>query len=568
MFHVYFFALWLATGGLSGDKSSTPQISDVKVTPSSPTSVVISWKTDTPSDTLVYFGKGDDGYGQVTDTGDTMSGVTAHSRTLTGLWPGKQYYFGVRSRGFSNGKPDPAKAAFKDSQYFNAPAPPADGPFEYVWDIFGPHHVMAGHRIFMGFSATTLQGKPSRLNITVSSLPPNSAIHWVDLEKGQCCGISKKHLTGDTAQLYDPGDTQFAIETSVGGKTPPGTYNLTITTSAGPNTNSASVQTKKWTLVVDPQRTLPQSTPTSYPSIPKLGDWKRNLIDYGKDWCNKPGPPGADQSPQYYDGTRVYYQLADFTKNAAWNACAANVKHVYRDSYVAPNKGRIPGYRRFARGLYMDFVRNGEAASKTAVIQLAPPDGLANGWSISSSRIRETSYLLEAYHYSSKLGADREAEARTAVDLLMGDIDQIAISGNAPWAQPFMCGLAADALIDYYEDGHRTDTRIPIAIKTLADWLWANAWGKDGEGKGFYYNSFDYSIGHPHSDMANLNLLVAPMYAWLYRYTGDPTYLKQGDKIFDDGLEYGSDGMTYGGGKNFMQQYRWSFDYVKWRSGQ
>ncbi|HEX6880061.1 MAG TPA: hypothetical protein VF135_06835, partial [Terriglobales bacterium] len=96
--------------------------------------------------------------------------------------------------------------------------------------------------------------------------------------------------------------------------------------------------------------------------------------------------------------------------------------------------------------------------------------------------------------------------------------------------------------------------------------LWANAWGKDANGHGFYYNSFDYALGHPHSDMSNLNLLIAPMYGWLYRYTGDATYQQQGDIIFSEGATYGASGLGYNGGKNFSQQYHWSFDYIKYRT--
>ena len=42
--------------------------------------------------------------------------------------------------------------------------------------------------------------------------------------------------------------------------------------------------------------------------------------------------------------------------------------------------------------------------------------------------------------------------------------------------------------------------------------------------------------------------------------TGDVKYLERGDEIFNGGVA----GAYLGGGKQFSQQYRWSFDFVKW----
>jgi hypothetical protein len=483
------------------------------------------------------------------------------------LWPGKTYYFGVRSRASSSGAPSPALASYYDNGTFNTAAAPTSGSFDYTWEFIGPHHVTQGYEIYVAIPTSQTQGTATRLNYTVSGLPPYSALHWPDMEAGQCCGVLSLSAPNDTEQLYSPGDTQLEIVTNVGGSTPPGSYTLSVTTSTGAAMGGSPAYTKTWNIVVDPAQTLAQNTPTSAPAIPNKADWENNMVSYGTSFCNNVGAPGSQQSVQYYDGTKVYYQVADYTNNAGlWNPCALNVRSAYRDGYVMPNNGAVSGYNRFTHGLYMDYLRTSDPVSKTAVHLMAPTGGLVNGWNITSSRIREMAYLLNAYHYDTKLGNDRTALSRQSVDMLLGDFDQISVSGNAPWNQPFMCGLAAEALINYYEDGHQSDTRIPIAIKMIADHLWANAWGKDANGHGFYYNSFDYANGEPHSDMSNLNLLIAPMYAWLYRYTGDPTYLQEGDTIFSNGVVYGSGGLSYNGGKNYSQQYHWSFDYIKYRT--
>jgi hypothetical protein len=43
--------------------------------------------------------------------------------------------------------------------------------------------------------------------------------------------------------------------------------------------------------------------------------------------------------------------------------------------------------------------------------------------------------------------------------------------------------------------------------------------------------------------------------------TGDPVYQERGDLIFEGGVE----GAWLDQGKQFSQNYRWSFDFVKWR---
>jgi chitodextrinase len=119
--------------------------------------------------------------------------------------------------------------------------------------------------------------------------------------------------------------------------------------------------------------------------------------------------------------------------------------------------------------------------------------------------------------------------------------------------QPFMVGLACEALIQYYEQSR--DPRVPPAIKAALDALWDWAWV--AEDKSFFYESTgDTTQGAP-----DLNMLIAPAFGWLYTMTGDPTYQQRGDLIFEGGVL----GSWLGGGKQFSQNYRWSPDYVKWR---
>ncbi len=59
----------------------------------------------------------------------------------------------------------------------------------------------------------------------------------------------------------------------------------------------------------------------------------------------------------------------------------------------------------------------------------------------------------------------------------------------------------------------------------------------------------------------DLNLLIAPMYGWLYAQTGASRFRDRGDAIFVGGVGMASLKQN----KPFNQNYRSSFDYVEWR---
>ncbi len=60
----------------------------------------------------------------------------------------------------------------------------------------------------------------------------------------------------------------------------------------------------------------------------------------------------------------------------------------------------------------------------------------------------------------------------------------------------------------------------------------------------------------------DLNLLIVPLFGWVYRYTGDPIYRTRGDLIFNTGV---TDGCAGCDGKHFSQAYRWAARYINWR---
>ena len=76
--------------------------------------------------------------------------------------------------------------------------------------------------------------------------------------------------------------------------------------------------------------------------IPGLKKWEHNMTFLGHRWCNlsKTYGFGWEADVWYYDGTRVYYQIADYTHDPSWNKCALHIAEQYR-AYVLQNSGKL-----------------------------------------------------------------------------------------------------------------------------------------------------------------------------------------------------------------------------------
>ncbi len=68
------------------------------------------------------------------------------------------------------------------------------------------------------------------------------------------------------------------------------------------------------------------------------------MLQYGKQHC---------VGDYYYDGARVFYQIAEYTKDASWITCAEQAVVAYRDQYLVPNKYGAAGWMIFPRGLLL-----------------------------------------------------------------------------------------------------------------------------------------------------------------------------------------------------------------------
>jgi hypothetical protein len=434
--------------------------------------------------------------------------------------------------------------------------------------------------LYIIVTGKTLSGTRGHTYLSVQNVPAGSSRFWPDIAIS-CCGDGN-----DGSYIY-AGETQdfsTTLRLSAGTTTPAGTYTIQIVAVS----NSVTRQIPyTFSILTPPGATVPP-TINSMPAIPNLSQWQSNMTTYGQQVCNYLDTPGLTFDDRlnsvYYDQIRVMYQISDYipASSSYWNACALKARSVYRDEYVIPNNGGVPGYWNFTTGLRMDYERTQDVQSRNAALSISSNALYAVESTPFSSLIdpsvsRETAYTILAKLDAEKLGAPTSPRLVPLVDIALGHMDQWFVSktyrcpdGCDPVAatgqyyiQPFMVGLTMRALIVYYE--RTADPRIPPMIKIAADWLWANAWVPADHA--FWYDHWVSDPSQPFppkpSQAQDLNLLIAPGYAWLYRQTGDAAYQSRGDEIFSGGV-LGAGNLSKG--KQFDQNYIWSFDYVKWRT--
>lgn len=423
----------------------------------------------------------------------------------------------------------------------------AGSSFDYATSVHGPKNVTQGNTLYLQFNSWQVPAGDNNVHgvyIDLENPPTGVTISFPDMEK-TCCGD----------HLYSFGQTLLKID--VAQNVPAGEYLLKVKA-----TSENLVKYFDYPITV-------QATPSALPKVSSVvtspmavqSQWESNMTQWAAYHCadNKIEQNGTwEGSVWYYDGTRVMYQIADYTKDPSWNTCAKRILNVYR-TYVINANGGIGRWRFFPHGLYEDFKRTGDEDSRKAALMLN--NNNVGAWLlgelVDQGLSRETAYGLNTTLIAQELGVDQGEMPRRLANLALGHLDQWFVKKNASYRRPFMVGLTMEALINYYEK--TKDPRVPPAIKNAVDTLWAEDWVPAA--KGFRYTNVQTETGGT-DPAADLNMLIAPAYAWVYQQTGDQKYIAWGDQIMQGGVE----GAWLGGGKQYSQSYRWSFAYVKWRN--
>jgi len=315
--------------------------------------------------------------------------------------------------------------------------------------------------------------------------------------------------------------------------------------------------------------------PPAIVPIPGKAEWERRMLELGR----KFGRPEYarninEQYTWYYDGSWVFRQIMEYT-HQNFEGERAQCESVYYPYAL----GQPTGYRVFPHGFEMGYSAGGRHSDRYKVFYGPVLLNLANRsaygvhsaaviaeWLKGAHRSREAAYLLQALLACKRCDLGREvndydARVNTLIDLIIGHFDQWFDGKTSTWMQPFMVGLSAHALIEYATEYPGWDGAALI-LSDAATWLRDNAWNEE---RGAFYLSNDRPY-EPWADRdglrwaQDLNMLVAPIYAWLWKETGDAQWRDFGDKVFESGTR-----CEINNGKQFSQNYRLSFLYVKWR---
>ena len=206
--------------------------------------------------------------------------------------------------------------------------------------------------------------------------------------------------------------------------------------------------------------------PTCVPAaIPELDTWEERMIGWEAQMhCDAlseapgAGDPGLNAflANVDYDAVRVYHQIADYTKDEKWRACADRAEQVYRDAFVLPEEGDVVAYWNHSDGLTLDALENGDQKSADAVKLLAANGDYcsddAEGSTVDPLYSRENANCLMALINAERLGEPRRPEKLAELyENAYGHIDQWFVSRDYGYYEPFMFALTAESLISYYE---------------------------------------------------------------------------------------------------------------------
>ncbi len=525
------------------------------------TTALVTWTTDLPgSSQLISLDPNDNStaFRRYPEPYDPTL-VTSHSVTIPNLVPGKAYSLYEVSIG-STGLIGDTRST---GQYTNFSTTLADATLPTVIrvDTLGPTHVYAGSDLYFTYNPVATAGKiispwtvPA---FQVSGLDPSISVHVMCAPNPDLANEAADSWNG---QCYDLNAATIRLRTTV--STPLGGYTGAFIYKDG----AGVLANYKYTFsVVAAPAPITRTPPTSYPPIPALAKWSSTMTTLADYYCHVIDPAqgyyiAGEGQDWYYDGGRVFQQVADYTGNSAWLPCAEHVLQWY-GPLVNSRQGHLPGsYLNFPWGLAMHFWRNGDTMSKQAVTYLGQQNmSGADPWYgtlVDPLRLRELAYGIDCMDAAAEVGQPTNHAMSVALSAAINQADELYTSPPHTFEQSFYGGLLAEALINHYSVVS-PDPRIPPAIKALLDFTWQ--YSADPSNGALDYNT----LYIPRYQFHSLNNLMIPAYAWYWALTGDATYLTRGDFLFQHALD---DDISFSG-KVFSQNYKWSFDYVRYRSG-
>lgn len=307
--------------------------------------------------------------------------------------------------------------------------------------------------------------------------------------------------------------------------------------------------------------------------VPVLEKFKSKMIEFGRKHgqalaAMRSDPTISEPNHLYYDATKVFLDLKHYLGGDEWQKYATAAKKLYAEWALARSGRSLVGYWVFTEGLsqYLAEVNKTDAQAKAALTHLATRSAFAAVDPSSMTdylRSRENAYLLLALLDTNSTNT---AKIQALADNCYSHMDQWFGRQSAAFVKSFMVGLTSYSMIRANEREPRKE--IVSVLANACDELWRMCWVEDSGA--FKYVSVANADGETPDPAPDVNQLIAPMYAWVWRATGNQKYLDQADKIFMNGVErgwlggIGVDGKLEGA-KQFNQAHRFVFHYLDWR---
>ena len=278
--------------------------------------------------------------------------------------------------------------------------------------------------------------------------------------------------------------------------------------------------------------------------------------------------PSISAKVWYYDGAANFFEISKYPGIAdsvpdqhKWAKCGEYIAGTLRDSYlIQPGKA---AYTYFPRGLYLAYQHTGDSRYKDAILAIADGGNHYRGVN-NEFGMREHAYAFERRLYRYLVTNEPDHMLQNFADIAIGMLlTHVYQDESRLFLEPFMAGLLARPLVHYYQLFH--DERVPAVLHLFSEKFWSSWY--DQNTHRMLYNTEPYgerctvSCGNPVA--TNLNNLVAPIYAFLWRLSGEETYRLRGDALFGNVFK---DGTPYDP-KQWSQSYYWAWDFVAWRQG-
>jgi len=258
----------------------------------------------------------------------------------------------------------------------------------------------------------------------------------------------------------------------------------------------------------------------------------------------------------YYDAAISFEYLSRRLNDPSLMTTATQAADFYANEYAIRFSGNVPGYWNFTSGMRRMYQLTGEQRYRNAVIAISQNAAFARDSTIEDTRetgySREVAYAIRSYLDAEAVGAPRRQRLSLLVSHAQSHLEQWH-NGSAPYVRPFMVGLTAISLIRASEAGFDPigiRQRLQAIATKIKNELWLES------ARAFRYTDRIVSDANDMQPAPDLNLLIAPMYAWL----GDREFA---GKVFNGGVEQAWLG-NIGNMKQFNQNVAFVEEFQTW----